>query len=99
MPSTRSITIDTPCSGSHTVSEITPNLYVGNATQGTFTLVVLAKNGDCWFLTIYVSDEDSDCYPSTIYRQNPCNASTPDGEYEFWDGTALKPKLGKGTIQ
>lgn len=99
MPSTIDISITTPCTGSHTVTEVTSTLYVGNAQAGDFQLVVLAKTGDCWFITIYPDDPNSDCAPWTIYRQVDCDPSSPGGDYGLWDGTTVKVKLGEGKIK
>lgn len=88
---TRTVTVQGPCPGSQTVTGPDPNgPYVG--TDGDFQLVVLLKNGDCWYITVYPSDPNSPCAPSFAFVQDPCNATDPAGNYL---AAVKEPKKGE----
>jgi len=97
MPSTLTATIVSPCPGTLTLTEVTPGYYVDTSGAGGFSLVTLIKNGDCWYLTVYTDDTESPCYPSTLYKQKPCDVNSPIGNYPFWDGTNYR-RLGLARV-
>lgn len=99
MSTSLTATITTPCTGTVTLTELVAGYYTDTSGAGGFSYVTLIKNGDCWYLTVYTNDTSSSCYPSTVYKQDPCDAESAMGSYYFWDGISYKRKLGRATIQ
>ena len=91
-------TMNTPCSGTQTLTKINNDLYQG--TLGNFTLGVLSSDpSQGWFLTIYdYGSTSSPCYPSIQYGQVTPNTSDPSGSYGKMVGGSPDITAGEASV-
>lgn len=99
MSTTYSVSVNSPCSGTQTVSQISSTLYRG--AVGSFTLVVLSQDATLgWVLTVYdLANPLGSCYPFAQYAQVTPDTSDPtSSQYGLMDNGSPNTSLGDANV-
>lgn len=95
--STLVVTVNSPCTGAQTVSQVVPTLYQGST--GNFTFAVLAGHPTYgWLLVVYdQANPSGPCYPNAQYGQVTPNPSDPKGLYGLLPTGTTTPDTTAGS--
>ena len=86
LASTYTIEVNSPCTGSIDVEEVSETQYTGTST-GVFTSAVLLKlSGGGWMIICFTQNQSSACYPTVVFDQDTPDDS-PLGMYSQRNGT------------